>query len=972
MKTHYPLDILIVVDGLDFHGDSLKEKSLGGSETAAIQMAKALKDKGNIVTVFSHCKGKEGKYDGVTYRDFDGFITYASNIPHDICIIQRRPDLFIYQFNSKINILWEHDLKVIRGVNTFRAPSWNIDQCFVLSEFQKQQSMEITGMPDNYYWVTKNGLDLKLLKDKKELKRNPKKLIYGARPERGLDNLLTYVMPKLIKKDPEIKLFIAGYEHKVPQMDHFYNRLRQEAAKYPKNVTWLPGLTKKELYKQYKTSAMYVFPTGFEEISCLSAMEAMACGLPFISRDYAALKETVHQDAGILLSGFESDKNPEFLRQYTETVFNLLNNPSELKRMGEAGKKHAKLLSWNLVADEWLNKFHEMFRKNTSRNYTLASDLIFHSDIIAAKKVIKTIEDPKEKQDLEEKIQPWAINFKGPEAIGKLEDKNTQNYLKDIEGIDQLAEITEEKLEPHWKMLDGWLKEHSDVKSFIDYGCFTGRYAIPLANTNEEYKVYGVDVSKDTLDVGKQVADKVLKYNNLEWIHGSYQSIESKIKEKVDCIFLIDTLEHIPNPIEAIKTLEKLVKPNGWILIITPLGAMEADSFGKWENRIHVHEFEKQDLKDIFSKKKSFELGYIGMGARSTIDNSVFGKVFVSYQKSDVKTGSIDYNRKFLIRKPKQTISACLIVKDEENTLGKCLENIKSYVDEIVVCDTGSSDSTREIAKKYGAKVIDGSDPLVYGFETPRNESIKNALGDYILWLDADEELKGGRNLGKYLRNNVYEGYSIKQHHLSVSPPNAFEPDLPVRVFRNFRGVTYKGLIHEHPETKLNHGIGWSTVINDIDIAHSGYYTEEIRRARFERNFPLLMRDRKKYPERLLGKFFEIRDHVHMARYKLEITRGIVNSDIAKHCQRAISMYQSNFLGNPITAHKSAINYYSDALTILSQGFEVSFMFAFDKQGAKLSGAEPTTIRFADNEDAQKYFSSMISDHSRVFMSRYF
>jgi glycosyltransferase involved in cell wall biosynthesis/2-polyprenyl-3-methyl-5-hydroxy-6-metoxy-1,4-benzoquinol methylase len=974
MSTRYPLDILIACDGMPFNGDTLKTESLGGSETSALQMAKALRNKGNIVTVFSHCKGKEGKYGGVTYRDFDGFLPYASTIPHDVCIIERRPDLFRYQLTSKINILWEHDLKVIRAGQVFRGPSWNIDSCFVLSEFQKKQSMEITNMPDEYYWITRNGLDLKLFKNKKgkKLKREPKKLIYGARPERGLDNLLFSIMPKLIEKDSEIKLYIAGYEHHVPEMEAFYNRLRQEATKYPKNIIWLPGLNKKDLYKHYKTAAMYVYPTGFEEIFCISCTEAMACGLPFISRDYGALRETLHPDAGVLLTGFDSDKNSEFLSQYTNTIFSLLNQPEKLKKMGEAGRKHTQSLSWNSVADEWLDKFYEIFEKNTNRKYTLASDLIFHSDIVAAKKVIETIDDVKEKQKLIEKIKPWKINFQDSKDIGELEDKNVKSYLKDVRGIDNLVKITKEKKEPHWPMLDKWLKEHSDIKTFIDYGCFTGRYAIPLANTSEDYKVYGVDISRETIDIGKEVADKILKYGNLEWIHGSHVGLKDRIKEKVDCLLLIDTLEHIPNAPEVIDILEDLVRPDGWVIIITPLGAMEADSFGKWENRIHVHEFEKPDLKDLFGRKKNFQLMYLGMKARSAIDNSAFGKISTTYQKSSVKTGRVDYNRKLLVRAPRQTVSACLIVKDEENTLGRCLQNIKPYIDEIIICDTGSTDSTKEVAKKYDAKIMDGSDPLKYGFETSRNESIKNAMGDWVLWVDSDEELKGGRNLGKYLRNNIYDGFSLRQHHLSLSPPNAFPPDFPVRIFRNSKGVRFIGKIHEHPERGLNKGIGHSTVIEDIDIAHTGYYTEDIRRKRFERNYPLLMKDRQKYPDRLLGMFFEIRDHVHMARYKLEKANGRMNSDIASHCQRAVDMYRKNFLGQSMLVHKEVVEYYSTALAFLGQGFEVSFVLAFDKQKAKLNGQQPTTIRFANGKDAEIYFSTIMRDHGKVFMSRYF
>jgi len=973
VKTQrYPLDIIICCDGMPFHGDTIKESSLGGSETAALQMAQSLQKKGNNVIVFSHCKDKEGIYDGVEYKDISSFLQYATIIPHDVLIIERRPDLFSHTFNSKINILWQHDIAIIRGMNNFRMGSWNIDKCFVMSEFQKNQSIEINGLPEDYYFTTKNGLNLDLFNNLEDIEREPKKLICGARPERGLDNFLFEILPRLLEKDPEIKLYLTSYNHKVPEMEGFYNALKQQANKYPNNVFWMEGLTKKELYKQYKSSTAYVYYSDFEEISCISAMEAMACGLPFISRDCAALKETVPSDAGILLSGFDSAKNPESINQYTNLILNLLNNSNKLKAMGKAGIDYSKTLDWDLITDQWIDEFYRIFENNTKNKFTLAKHFIFHSDIISAKKIIEKIPDSREKEILKEEIKPWDVNFKGHIAIGKLEDNNTNSYLNDIGGMDNLLTLTENKKEPHWPMLDRWLKDHPKVKTIMDYGCFTGRYAIPLANNNKDYYVYGVDISENTLKIAKEVSNKISKFDNIKFICGNYDNLEGKIKKKLDCILLFDTLEHLPHPTKAIDKLEKYLKDDGWMLIITPAGPGEADSFGEWENRIHIHHFEKKDLKDLFSKKKSIKYVYMGRPGGSKIDNSRFGKILTSYQKSKVKTGNIDYNRKFLLQKPKQTISTCIIAKNEENNIGECLENVRPYVDEIIVCDTGSTDNTKKIAKKYNAKVIDGSNPLEYGFETPRNESIKDAVGDWIMWIDADERFLQGRNLGKYLKDNVYDAYSIRQHHFSCSPPNAFKPDLPCRIFRNKKGISFRGILHEHPETGVNKGPGLSTILNDLEIAHGGYYTEDIRRKRFERNYPLLLKDRQKYPDRILGKFFEIRDYIHLARYTLEKTRGQLNPQIVEWCEKAIDMFRKDFLGKDCLMGGDVINFYSDALKILNRGFEVSWVMGFGKNEAKLNGNKPTTLRFDNQDDLTKYFTHSLKTNTNLYTSRYF
>ncbi|MBM7717670.1 glycosyltransferase involved in cell wall biosynthesis [Bacillus thermophilus] len=85
------------------------------------------------------------------------------------------------------------------------------------------------------------------------------------------------------------------------------------------------------------------------------------------------------------------------------------------------------------------------------------------------------------------------------------------------------------------------------------------------------------------------------------------------------------------------------------------------------------------------------------------------------------------------------TISLCMIVKNEEEVLARCLDSIKDLVDEINIVDTGSTDKTVEIAKKYTDRVFFFE--WTGRFKDARNESFKYATKDYILYLDADDVL---------------------------------------------------------------------------------------------------------------------------------------------------------------------------------------------------------------------------------------
>ena len=89
------------------------------------------------------------------------------------------------------------------------------------------------------------------------------------------------------------------------------------------------------------------------------------------------------------------------------------------------------------------------------------------------------------------------------------------------------------------------------------------------------------------------------------------------------------------------------------------------------------------------------------------------------------------------ISKPR--VSLCMIVKDAEATLRACLASVDDLVDEMIVVDTGSTDSTRAVATRAGAALFDFA--WVDDFSAARNESIRHATGDWIFWLDADEQL---------------------------------------------------------------------------------------------------------------------------------------------------------------------------------------------------------------------------------------
>src|ERR1700735_3067517 len=85
------------------------------------------------------------------------------------------------------------------------------------------------------------------------------------------------------------------------------------------------------------------------------------------------------------------------------------------------------------------------------------------------------------------------------------------------------------------------------------------------------------------------------------------------------------------------------------------------------------------------------------------------------------------------------TVSLCIIARNEAANLAACLAPLLPLVHETIVVDTGSTDGTQAIATQHGARVFDF--PWCDDFAAARNESLRYATGDWILWMDADDRV---------------------------------------------------------------------------------------------------------------------------------------------------------------------------------------------------------------------------------------
>ncbi len=145
------------------------------------------------------------------------------------------------------------------------------------------------------------------------------------------------------------------------------------------------------------------------------------------------------------------------------------------------------------------------------------------------------------------------------------------------------------------------------------------------------------------------------------------------------------------------------------------------------------------------------------------------------------------------------TISLCMIVRDEEAVIGRCLQNMREIADEIIVVDTGSEDKTKEIARECGARVIDL--PWEDNFAAARNFSFDQATMEYILWLDADDVLdEDNIALFKELKNTLDPSVDVvmMRYHVAFDPHG--KPTFTFfreRLVRRTGGFRWFGRVHE-------------------------------------------------------------------------------------------------------------------------------------------------------------------------------
>lgn len=193
------------------------------------------------------------------------------------------------------------------------------------------------------------------------------------------------------------------------------------------------------------------------------------------------------------------------------------------------------------------------------------------------------------------------------------------------------------------------------------------------------------------------------------------------------------------------------------------------------------------------------------------------------------------------------TISLCMIVKNEEKRLKRCLDSLAGLMDEIIIADTGSTDATKEIAGQYTEKVYDL--PWTDDFSEARNDVFSRATGEYIYSADADEVLSPeNRERFRILKETLLPEIEIVQmkysNQLQFGTVYNYDEEYRPKLFKRKRDFVWEEPIHET--------VRLMPVIYDSDIVIT-HLPEESHGKRDLENFYRHCRSGYRLPKRLHG-----------------------------------------------------------------------------------------------------------------------
>lgn len=338
----------------EWDAEIAKAKGVGGSETAAIQMAYWLAAlTGRPVKVFNERS---------TPKVIDG-VEYLSNKEIPQYFKAHKPAVHIaWRHNMKLTdaptYFWCHDLMAVGGDNV-----GHYDKLLCLSPFHSRYVQAMQGVPADKILVTRNGIDPKRFEGPVVTKK-PYKIVFPSSPDRGLDRAMK-IMDRLIGKFPELELHVFyGFDNlRKYGLGEMADKLEAMVKERPW-VKYHGNVQQDALAQHFKEASIWLHPANFIETFCITAIEMLCAGTYPITRRLGALQDTLAaaEQAGMAtILDIDCETETQYDEWAAAVEAALMDHSWDKVQVG------AEDYSWQSVAEEWLETFLELPDSNVAK-----------------------------------------------------------------------------------------------------------------------------------------------------------------------------------------------------------------------------------------------------------------------------------------------------------------------------------------------------------------------------------------------------------------------------------------------------------------------------------------------------------------------------------------------------------------------------------------------------------------------------
>lgn len=194
-------------------------------------------------------------------------------------------------------------------------------------------------------------------------------------------------------------------------------------------------------------------------------------------------------------------------------------------------------------------------------------------------------------------------------------------------------------------------------------------------------------------------------------------------------------------------------------------------------------------------------------------------------------------------------VTGVMICRNEEDNIERSLSSLRPYVEELIVVDTGSTDKTIELARKYADKIesrpdfFDQDKGTLRSFAEARNRSLELATCDYIFWMDADDEITP--QVGEVIRRVAVQdlgacAFKVRCPQVDEKGHVSENTVIHYRMFKNDPDIRFVGEIHEQVAPSIQ-AKGIEAAMSEAEIIHHGYTTYSQLEKKYKRNLTMLL-----------------------------------------------------------------------------------------------------------------------------------